>query len=352
MGLGLSNDELIEKWYEYWYECNEMRKDIARELKRRADRGDAACQVAYGHVLVRETLYADGPWSEYDECLRYFMKAAERGDAAGLQGIVEYLVTSMGQDSDFEKIAKLSKLAVDQGNDDAKSDYGICLSNGLGVEKDMQKAAEYFKFFADKREIWATGDFGFCLENGLGVAQDLDQALRYYRKGSFYCSCDYHAWRAFNRCVNEKWKGFAGKPLFELIVDFELFREVRNLGKGGFGFTTVVTNEKNEEFCVKHYEYHQAKSCSYDMARWLDVLLRIQHPCIIRHMGWEFPEAESQEWRILSCYYKNGSLEDVLKKIRNGEKGSESLLTHEVISIFSCLLRYSYRVLSSVWLLG
>jgi hypothetical protein len=344
MGTWLSVEETESDWFdedsECWHSDSEKRKALSCLLKKGADRGDLLCQVNYGKYLYNAAMNGDGPLSYLDDSIAYFGTGARKGRAWGQWGYGMCLSNGWGIEMDVVEAARYLKLSADQGCLLGMYWYALALASGRGVERDMCKAAEYFKFVCkDPREGGPAEYIGFCHENGLGVPRDLDEAMKWYAIHSFSWRRGGLSWREFKRGVDGKWKGFANKPLFDLIVDFESYGEVRRLGSGRLGFTSVVVkkekkNRKRKELlCVKHYRVDGWNFHCFSIAVVFDVLLRIRHPCFIKYFGWEFPEEprSTTEWRVLCEYCEKGSLEDVLKKGRP--------LTHEMISsVVICLV--------------
>jgi hypothetical protein len=234
-------------------------------------------------------------------------------------------------------------LAADQSYAKAQREYGWCRFNGYDHE-DFAEAVKYFELSAEKY-AWSALWCGLCLENGFGVEQDIEKAIHYYKLWDWNRSNWRVNRRALVRCCYGRSEGFSNRPIRDLIVDFREYREVGELGKGKFGWSTM--NEKEGElFCVKHYRISRLFFPRLSMIVILDIVLRPRHPCFLRYFGWELPEAGSEEWRILSEYHRNGSLEDVFQRIRNEEGDVESILPREMVSKIIICLVYGVRYLT------
>jgi serine/threonine protein kinase len=118
--------------------------------------------------------------------------------------------------------------------------------------------------------------------------------------------------------------------------------EVKELGKGGFGIVWLVRDIENKrEIAVKYFETGEEFD-SARIAREVEVMLSLHHPCILRIIGWGLPTTECRKARIATEYMKNGSISDVLSLVKNGETPSYWSHTNITIVIVGIVLGIQY----------
>ncbi|MDG2170442.1 MAG: tetratricopeptide repeat protein [Opitutales bacterium] len=112
-----------------------------------AEAGDADAQVELGEMhLGREFIWALGEIGVPEEALKWFLKAAE------------------------------------QGNAEAQNYLGIMYYNGLGVPEKKGKSARWFLKAAKQGIAEAQYYLGLMYHDGEGVLQDFEQAVKWYTK--------------------------------------------------------------------------------------------------------------------------------------------------------------------------
>jgi hypothetical protein len=277
-----------------------------RRLRHEADKGDAKAQVRYG-IALRE---GKGVSENKSEAVRYFKLAADQGDPSGQYGYGSCLETGCGITRDIQEAAKFIKLSADQSYPAALSRYGRYLFNGFGIEQDVNEAVKYFQISVEDYP-WSKLHLGLCLENGFGIAQDIPKALQYHDELTDM------PFRSFKRSE-------AGRPMCEMIVDVDQYMIKKVLGNG----LSDVCEKNGELFFIKRYKVEECFDSLF-MMHFLDIILRIRHPCLMQYWGWE---QTRKEWRIVSDYHGNGSLADIFRKIQCEKGEIDSLLPRELVS--------------------
>jgi serine/threonine protein kinase len=117
------------------------------------------------------------------------------------------------------------------------------------------------------------------------------------------------------------------KTLDEMIIDFSNFQEIRELGRGGFGVVRLVEHKTSKQLLAVKYFQPGPKFDSARLLRETEVLCLLDHPCILRIVGWSLPGADCQQARIATEYVANGTLEDAIEGSRNGR--TPGFWTHE-----------------------
>lgn len=114
-----------------------------------------------------------------------------------------------------------------------------------------------------------------------------------------------------NRILKEKFK-----------VDINNYEILRKINQGGFGAIYLVRNKfSKEELIAKVSLFGTNGNSRHDqfIKRELGILMRIQHPTIIRLRGFSLTDFRGNESiTILMDYLKNGSLASLLDKEQNG----------------------------------
>jgi hypothetical protein len=235
-----------------------------------------------------------------------------------------------GVPKDLGEAAKYYKMSADEGNAAAQYSYGVCLENGKGVLQNLTEAAEYYKMAADQGHDIGQYCFGLCLENGKGVSQNLSEAAKYYKM-----SMDQgfrEAEQGYNRCIQSIGSISSGQEETpsNLIMNFSGYEKVKVLGEGRFGVVQLLEKKyEHKQLAVKYIEFGADFECDL-LLREVAILASLNHPCIIRILGWSMPNSKCEAARIATEYASNGSIEDVLTRIKKGE--TPSFWTHENIS--------------------
>jgi len=82
---------------------------------------------------------------------------------------------------DFQEAMRFFKLAADQGHQDAQHMVGCMYYNGEGVTQDFQEAMRLWKLSAIQGHQYAQYNLGDMYHEGKGVIQDLQEALRLFK---------------------------------------------------------------------------------------------------------------------------------------------------------------------------
>lgn len=104
----------------YGYGTRIERREAVKLFEKAADNGSAVAQVEYGRCFLRgevsqySTLAADQSWAA-----KYFLMAAEQGDARGQRFMGWACLTGRGVPKDLEKATKWYVAAAEQGDGEA-----------------------------------------------------------------------------------------------------------------------------------------------------------------------------------------------------------------------------------------
>jgi serine/threonine protein kinase len=95
------------------------------------------------------------------------------------------------------------------------------------------------------------------------------------------------------------------------------YQESRRIGTGGNSRVTLETDLEGRKYAVKHLFGDCLDKTQF--IREIETLTKLNHPCILRILGWSFP-SESAWAEIHTEYAVNGSLALVLRSIQTGSK--------------------------------
>jgi hypothetical protein len=244
------------------------------------------------------------------------------------------ILTYLGQSLEFGDrttkdvglAAKCHALAASGGKPEPQVNYGIFLQHGLGVGRNPSESVEFYKKSMQQQNPAGAGHYGLSVHFGNGCCEDVEWALDHY---DFVLKAD-PAFLSGNssRCfrgLNKRWSGRGeldreqnvhestrppGTNLLDLIAKFRVGPIGSTLdpplGRGAFGTVSCGRDPKNPEqmIAVKRLDSTDWES----FKRELEILVRVQHPCIIELKGWSPIEARSFE--IQMKFAPNGTLRD------------------------------------------
>jgi TPR repeat protein/type IV secretory pathway TraG/TraD family ATPase VirD4 len=159
---------------------NQNYEEAVRWYRKAADRGSAQAQTELGHQYRK----GEGVPKDPSEALRWYLKAADQGLAEAEAEVGELYMGGEGiAENDAEAIRWLRK-GVDQGDAIAEANLGLLYLRGQGVPRDDAEAARWFRKAADQGSAVAQASLGELYANGQGVGQDYAQALTWFRKAA------------------------------------------------------------------------------------------------------------------------------------------------------------------------
>jgi TPR repeat protein len=153
--------------------------EAAKWFLKAAEQGDADAQ--YNLALMYEN--GEGVKKDYKEAVRWYTKAAEQGYASA-QYMLGYMYCNGLGVKDYSEALKWYRKAAEQGDADAQGNLGWMYANGLGVSRDYKEAVKWYRKSAEKGQAGAQGNLGWMYEYGLGVSRDYNEAVKWYRKSA------------------------------------------------------------------------------------------------------------------------------------------------------------------------
>jgi hypothetical protein len=89
-----------------------------------------------------------------------------------------------GVTKDYNEAVKWYLKAADQGNAYGQCNLGVMYENGKGVTKDYYEAVKWYRKSADQGNAYGQNNLGVMYENGKGVEKDLNKAKDLYLKAA------------------------------------------------------------------------------------------------------------------------------------------------------------------------
>jgi hypothetical protein len=279
----------------------------------------------------------------------------EQGDAAAQNNYGFCLYRGEGICKNLNEAVKYFKMSADEGFADGQNNYGFCLRSGEGVSKNLSEAVKYFKMSADQGNSVAQHNYGMCLKYGEGISQDLSESMKYLKMSEDQGDIDYV--KTYCLCISEIEKDSSHegqgdingaeslclgvseiessslheeKQTSELVLDLSCYSKVKEIGRGKFGVVKLVKDDASgEELAVKYIEGGPDFDCG-KLVREVSILASLNHPCIVKIVGWSLPNEECKKSRIAMEYVSNGSLESVLSRVSRND--IPTFWTHENIT--------------------
>lgn len=144
-----------------------------------AEYGDTEAQIRLG------LMYMQMEGHEQDEqAVRWFFKAALRGDAVGQRHVGEMFMNGHGVPQDYKAAMYWFNEAADQWNVDALFQIGNMYSEGQGVTRSYPLAAVWYTKAANEGSAEAQNMMGLQYEVGSGMPRNQSMALEWYLKAA------------------------------------------------------------------------------------------------------------------------------------------------------------------------
>lgn len=142
--------------------------------------GNSSAQNEIG----RKYLNGDGVEQDYEEAVKWFLKAANKGNAAAQYNLGNCYREGLGVEQDSLESFKWINKAAAQGLPIALNNLGVCYMSGYGVEVDKGKARELYIQAAEKGEPMAMHNLAQIYMSGNGVEKDEKEAVKWWRKAA------------------------------------------------------------------------------------------------------------------------------------------------------------------------
>lgn len=141
-----------------------------------AERGDSGAQYNVGICYAN----GEGVKVSINEAVRWFELAASQGHSEAQYQLSVCYGTGNGVGKDLEEAARLSLLSAKQGNVNAQLNLGNCYNDGIGVARDEREAAKWYRLAANQGNADAQFYLGLAYGGGVGVPEDEVEAYKWY----------------------------------------------------------------------------------------------------------------------------------------------------------------------------
>ncbi|RGB36595.1 kinase-like domain-containing protein [Rhizophagus diaphanus] len=118
------------------------------------------------------------------KAFKLYQKAADLGNALGINDLGYCYDCGIGTDIDNKKAFELYKKAADLGNPSGIYNLGYCYQQGIGTDIDNKKAFELYQKVADLGNSVAQYNLAKMYENGEEIAKNIDKAIYWYKKSA------------------------------------------------------------------------------------------------------------------------------------------------------------------------
>jgi len=167
------------KKQKYWVK-RAISHGLIAELKDKARANIAGYQSILGLMYFR----GDGVTKDNRLSINWFKKAANNGNARGINNLGVMYYQGIGVTKNYPKAFSLFKRSAAQGNASAHTNLGKMYKLGLAVAKDNKQALALFHKSAERGNIDAYFQLGVMHQLGLGTSKDYKQAVKWFQKSA------------------------------------------------------------------------------------------------------------------------------------------------------------------------
>lgn len=150
-------------------------------IQSRADKGDSEAQTELGKLYAAGT---GGLKQDYAAAHSWWLKAANKGNAAAQNNIGALYENGHGVTQDFNEAAKWYKKAAEQGLAVAQNNLATLFEEGNGVSINYTEAFNWYSKAAEQGYAESMSNLASLYANGQGVKQNQQQAALWYQKAA------------------------------------------------------------------------------------------------------------------------------------------------------------------------
>lgn len=156
---------------------SEADRQLFKETKAQADKGDPAAQLALGNLYFSGT----GVSRSLGKGAKWHRKAAEQGLAAAQYQLGLDYGYGEGLKMDKGEAAEWFRKAAEQNMSEAQLQIGLCCLRGNGVTANGEEAVRWFRKAAAQGSVDAEYQLGQCFFDGTGAPKDIEEGVKWIR---------------------------------------------------------------------------------------------------------------------------------------------------------------------------
>ena len=179
----LSAQAMKEKGDDYYFGRNAVSKDYKQAVnwyRKAAEAGDAPGMNNLGFMYEQ----GYGVKQDYQQAVSWYRKAAEAGNAAGMTSLGFMYHNGWGVDRDYNQAVTWYRKSAEAGNAAAMANLGNAYRDGNGVTRDYSQSVSWYRKAAEAGNAVGMDGLGRMYETGRGVDIDYPQAVTWYRKAA------------------------------------------------------------------------------------------------------------------------------------------------------------------------
>ncbi len=128
-------------YYAFWQGRNRIPETV-----KKAESGNLESQLQLANYY-RWEMKGD---PNFEEALKWYMKAAEQGDASALNNLGCMYLVGDGVEEDTEKAFKLFHKSAEIGNDSSQYNVGLMIHEGVGTITNKEEAVKWIRLAAEQ----------------------------------------------------------------------------------------------------------------------------------------------------------------------------------------------------------
>lgn len=151
-------------------------KDAVNFYRQAAEQGHVKAQVRLGWLYF---LKQEGVDQDLVESTKWFLKAAENGDAGAQDELGDAYYNGRGTDENLAEAIKWYEKAAAQDNNFSQFSLGRIYYYGEGIKKEKGTAFSWYMKSAQGGNVYAKAMLGYMYQQGDGVQKNIPEAIKW-----------------------------------------------------------------------------------------------------------------------------------------------------------------------------